>query len=130
MSSVAALFDVDEFVGWVSEDGNGATGILIRIDERRAIDPIAALPFDGKRGRGFHDLDRFGFAISGEPCGEEISAVEQPRIAGFGRENAERLWRAQRVSGQLSTLSGFPISTASPSPRIACLPHFHLEFRQ
>jgi hypothetical protein len=84
--SVAALFDANEFVGWVSEDGNGATGILIRIDERRAIDAIAALPFDGKRGRGFHDLDRFRFAIAGEPCGEEISAVEQPCIAGFGRE--------------------------------------------
>jgi hypothetical protein len=84
--SVATLFDGDEFVGWVSEDGNGATGILIRIDERRPIDPIAALPFDGKRGRGFHDLDRFSFAISGEPCGQEISAVEQPCIAGFGRE--------------------------------------------
>ena len=83
---VVALFDVGEFVGWVSEDGDDATGILIRIDERRPIDPIAALPFDGKRGRGFHDLDRFSFAISGEPCGEEISAVEQPCIAGFGRE--------------------------------------------
>jgi hypothetical protein len=75
---VTALFDVNEFVGWVSEDGNGATGILIRIDERRPIDPIAAVPFDGKRGRGFHGLDRFSFAISGEPCGEEIGAVEQP----------------------------------------------------
>ena len=88
--SVAALLDVDEFVGWVSEDSNGATGILIRVDERRPIDPIAALPFDGKRGRGFHDLDRFSFATSGEPCGEEISAVEQPCIAGFGREQDQR----------------------------------------
>jgi hypothetical protein len=57
--SVAALFDVDEFVRWVSEDGNGATGILIRIDERRPIDPMAALPFDGKRGRAMPaDLTR------------------------------------------------------------------------
>ena len=46
--SVAALFDANEFVGWVSEDGDGAT-----------IDAIAALPFDGKRGRGFHDSHGF-----------------------------------------------------------------------
>jgi len=68
--SVAVIFDVDEFVGWVPEDDDDATGIPIRIDERRPIDAIAALPFDGKRGRGLHDLDRFSFAISGEPCGE------------------------------------------------------------
>jgi hypothetical protein len=54
---------------------------------------------------GFHDLDRCRFAILGEPyratirmrvshldcraaepCGEEISAVELPCIAGFNRE--------------------------------------------
>jgi hypothetical protein len=70
---VAALFDVNEFVDWVPEDCDDATGIPIRIDERRPIDPIAALPFDGKRGHGFHDLDRLSFAISNEPCGEEIS---------------------------------------------------------
>src|ERR1700733_13559124 len=86
MLSVAALFDVNEFVGWVPEDGDDATGIPIRIDERRPIDAIVALPLDSEHGRGFQDLDRFSFAISGEPCGEEISAVEQPCIAGFGRE--------------------------------------------
>src|ERR1700729_131653 len=71
---------------WVPDDGDDATGIPIRIDERRPIDAIVALPLDGKRGRGRHDLDRFSFAIAGEPCGEAISAVEQPCIAGFGRE--------------------------------------------
>src|SRR5271157_5091091 len=86
MLSVAALPDVSESFGWVPEDSNNATAIAVRVDERWPIDAIAALPFDGKRGRGFHDLDRFSFAISGEPCGEEISAVEQPCIAGFGRE--------------------------------------------
>ena len=74
------LFEVDEFFGWVPEDGDDATGIPIRIDERRAIDAVAALPLDGERGRGFRDLDQFSFTISGEPCGEEISAVEQPCI--------------------------------------------------
>ena len=84
---VAALFEVNEFVSWVPEDGDDATGIPIRIDERRPIDPIAALPFDGKRGHGFHDLDRFSFAISCEPCGKPIRAVEQPRIAGLGENS-------------------------------------------
>jgi hypothetical protein len=78
----AALFDVNEFVGRVPEDGDDATGIPIRIYERRPIDAIVALPLDGKRSRGFHHLDRFSFATSGEPCGEEISAVEQPCVAG------------------------------------------------
>ena len=87
MLSVATLFDGDEFVGWVSKDGNGATGIMIRIEKRRSIYPIAALPFDGEPGRGFHDPDRFSLAIPGEPRGEEISAVEQPCSSPVSVEN-------------------------------------------
>jgi hypothetical protein len=74
--SVTALFDANQLVGWLPEDGDGATGIPLRIHERRPIDAMAAHPFDGKRGRGFYNLDRFSFALLGEPCDEEISAVE------------------------------------------------------
>jgi hypothetical protein len=120
--SVAALFDANELVSWVPEDGDDATGIPIRIDERRPIDAIAARPFDGKRGRGFHDLDRCSFAISGEPCGEEISAVEQPCIAGFGREQHQltnRDYSSVMVGGPLldiAHLVGQPNATAFHDP--------------
>ena len=49
-------------------------------------DAIAALPADGERSIGILDLDRFARAIAGEPHGEQIRAVEQPRIAGGGGE--------------------------------------------
>jgi len=49
--SVAALFDANEFVGWVPEDGDDATAIPIRVDERRPIDAIA--PGQTQEDRGY-----------------------------------------------------------------------------
>ena len=34
----------------------------------------------------FFDVDGFGVAVAGRPCGESIGRVEQPGVAGFGRE--------------------------------------------
>ena len=79
-------------VGYLPEDGDDATGIPIRIDEeRRPIDAVAARPFDGKRGRGFHDLDRFSFAISGEPCGPRRSVRSSSHASPVSVENRTEL---------------------------------------
>ena len=32
------------------------------------------------------DVDWFGVAVAGQPCGELIGRVEQPGVVGFGRE--------------------------------------------
>jgi hypothetical protein len=69
-----------------NEDGGDPAGVLIRVNERRSLDAIAALPTDRERGIGFLYLDRFARALSSQPCGEVIGGVEQPGIAGFGGE--------------------------------------------
>ena len=75
-----------ELVGRVSEDCGDPAGVLIRVNERRSLDAIAALPTDRERGIGFLDLNRFALALSSQPCCELIGGVEQPGIAGIGGE--------------------------------------------
>src|SRR5208337_5105834 len=71
-----------DFVGRIPKYGDDPTGFPIRVDERRPVEAIAALPTDRKRGIGLLDMDCFELAVSGEPCGQLIRAVEQPCITG------------------------------------------------
>src|SRR5208283_3599188 len=71
-----------DFVGRIPKDGDDPTGFPIRVDERRPVEAIAAIPTDRKRGIGLLDMDCFELAVSGEPCGQLIRAVEQPCITG------------------------------------------------
>src|SRR6202040_4344771 len=68
------------------EDGGDPAGVLIRVNECRSLEAVAALPTDRKRGIGFLDVDRFALPVSSQPCREPIGGVEQPGIAGFGGE--------------------------------------------
>src|ERR1700751_2159633 len=61
-------------------------GVLIRVDDRRSLDVIAALPTDRERGIAFLDVDRFALPVSSQPCREPIGGLEQPGIAGLGGE--------------------------------------------
>jgi hypothetical protein len=61
-------------------------GVVIRVDERRSLDAVAALPTDRERGIGFLDVDRFALPVSSQPCREAIGGIEQPGIAGLGGE--------------------------------------------
>jgi hypothetical protein len=70
----------------VSQGGGDPAAISIEVNESGPLDTIMALPTDREGGIGFLDVDRFGAAIAGQPCGELIGRVEQPSIAGFGRE--------------------------------------------
>src|ERR1700738_2626224 len=70
----------------VSQGGGDPAAISIEVNETGPLDTIMALPTDREGGIGFLDVDRFGGAIAGQPCGELIGRVEQPSIAGFGRE--------------------------------------------
>src|SRR5208282_4972167 len=67
-----------EQVRGVSEDGRDAPGLAIGIDEGGSLDAIVALPIDDEGGIVFFDVDGFGVAVAGQPCGELIGRVEQP----------------------------------------------------
>ena len=70
----------------VSQDGSGSAGLPIDEDERRTLDAVVPLPFDGEVGVGLFDADGFGIAF---PCyrrGEPVVFIEQPGISGLGRE--------------------------------------------
>ena len=54
--------------------------------EGGSLDAIVALPLDDEAGIVFFDVDGFGVAVAGQPCGELIGQVEQPGVAGFGRQ--------------------------------------------
>ena len=77
---------LNEFVSRVSEDGSDPPGFSIDVNECWSLDAIVALPVNREGGIVFLDVDRFGVAVAGQPCGELIGRVEQPRIAGFGGE--------------------------------------------
>jgi hypothetical protein len=49
-------------------------------------------------------VDGFGVAVAGQPCGELIGRVEQPGVAGFGREQ-----------DKLTNSYDAPIAVSSPS---------------
>jgi hypothetical protein len=62
----------------VSEDGRDAPGLAIGIDEGGSLDAIVALPIDAEGGIVFFDVDGFGVAVAGQPCGESIEWVASP----------------------------------------------------
>src|SRR3984893_15719710 len=70
----------------VSQGGGDPAAISIEVNESGPLDTIMALPTDREGGICFLDVGRFGAAMAGQPCGELIGRVEQPSIAGFGRE--------------------------------------------
>jgi hypothetical protein len=67
--------------------------LFIKANEGRSFDAILACPTDGKAHLGFFDLGGQGITVAGEPQREVIGGVEQPSIAGFGREEDERAER-------------------------------------
>jgi len=67
--------------------------LFIKANEGRSFDAILACPTDGKAHLGFFDLGGQGITVAGEPQREVIGGVEQPSIAGFGREEDERTER-------------------------------------
>ena len=60
--------------------------MAIGVDEGRSVEAIVAGPGDLEAGVGFLKGDGFWIAVAGEACGEAIGGVEEPSIAGFGRE--------------------------------------------
>jgi hypothetical protein len=59
---------------------------VIGVNKGRSLDAIPALPPNREVSIDFFDVDRFALAVSRQPCRESIGGVEQPSIAGFGRE--------------------------------------------
>ena len=74
----------------VSEDGRDAPGLAIGIDEGGSLDAIVALPIDDEGGMVFFDVEVFGVSVSGHAGGEVTVGIEQPCVAGFGREQYQR----------------------------------------
>jgi hypothetical protein len=71
---------------------------------------ILPLPLDRERGVGVLDVDRFWIPVAGQPRGQVIDSIEQPRIAGFGREQ-----------NQLANGDNARVVLDSPSPNVANL---------
>ena len=74
---------------WVAEDGRDATASAIGVDEGRSVEAIVAGPSDLEAGVGFLEGDRLRVAVAGEARGEVVGRVEEPGVAGFGREQDE-----------------------------------------
>jgi hypothetical protein len=74
---------LSDLVDWIAEDGCGAAGVAVGVDEGCAFDAVAPLPVDCKGSVGFFDMERFGVAAMGEAEREVIVAIDEPGIAGF-----------------------------------------------
>jgi hypothetical protein len=70
----------------ITEDGRYAAAVAVGVDEGRSVEAIASGPSDLEAGLGFLQGDGFRVAVAGQACGEVVGEVEEPSIAGFGRE--------------------------------------------
>src|SRR5258706_12237680 len=75
--------DLAQLIGRVAEDGGDPAGVLIRVNECRSLEAVAALPTDRDRGIGFLDVDRFCLPVSSQPCPEPILGAETPSTNRF-----------------------------------------------
>src|ERR1035441_6183836 len=64
-------------------------GVAVDEEKSVAVDPVVAFPSDGETGIGFFEIEFLRIAIPRYPCGEVIDRIEQPCMAGFGREKRE-----------------------------------------
>src|SRR5258707_996635 len=83
---LAKLSKLGELLRWVIGDGCHSTGMTVHVDEGPSLNTVLPFPPDRECGVGVLDVDRFGFSIAGQPRGQVIEGIEQPRISGFGRE--------------------------------------------
>ena len=67
-------------MGGLAQHGGDAAGFVIGRDEGFCFDAVAAVAADCEGSIVFLDVDRFGVAVAGQPCGELIGRVRQPRI--------------------------------------------------
>ena len=63
-------------------DGGEPSGFSIPVKECGSLDAVAPLPVNREGGLVLFDVEWFGVPIAGQPCGELIGGVQQPRIAG------------------------------------------------
>src|SRR5208337_5284721 len=73
-------------LGRITDYGGDAATLTISIDEGWSVEAIVAGPSDLEAGVGFLKGDGLRIAVAGEAGGEVIGGVEEPSIAGFGRE--------------------------------------------
>src|SRR5215472_12871328 len=78
-----------ELLGWVTEDRRHPAAMIIDVDEAPSLDPVVPLPLDRESGVGVLDVNRFGVTVPGHPGSQMVGRIEQPRIAGFRREQDE-----------------------------------------
>jgi hypothetical protein len=73
-------------VRWIPVDGGEPSGFSIHVNECGSLDAIAPLPVNRERGLVFFDVKWLRVSIAGQPGGELIGRVKQPRIARLGGE--------------------------------------------
>src|SRR4051794_1032011 len=81
---------LSEAAGWITDDGGDAGSVTVDEDEGIAINLVVALPADCKVGAGLLEIDIFGISVPRQADGEVVGGIEQPCIAGFGREQHQR----------------------------------------
>ena len=84
--------------------------MTIDVDEISALDAVLSLPLDRESRVGIFDADRFRITVAGHPRRQVIGRIEQPRIAGFGREE-----------NQLANGDNAPVVLGSPTLNVAHL---------
>src|SRR5438552_9556716 len=70
----------------VSQDGSGPPRFAVNVPDRRTVDAVATLPFDGEIGIGPFDKDGFGIPFPCKLRGKPILFIEQPGIPRLRRE--------------------------------------------
>ena len=65
----------------ISVDGGEPSGFSIPVNECGSLDAVVPVPINREGGLVFFDVEWFGVPIAGQPCGELIGGVQQPRIA-------------------------------------------------
>src|SRR5215471_15229463 len=99
-----------ELSRWVAGDSRYPATGTIDVDKRPSLDVVLPLPLDRESGVGVLDMDRFGIAIASQPRGQVVERIQQPGIAGFGREQ-----------NQLANADNAPVVLGSPLLNVAHL---------
>jgi hypothetical protein len=88
----------------VAENGEDATGSIVSVDKRMAIDTVTTIPSDGEIGLRILDMNGVGISTLSEPRSKMIRSVQEPSIAGVsGEEN--QLTQVDDTGITLSSLS-------------------------
>src|SRR5215471_18379335 len=102
--------ELSELSRRVAGDGRHPATGTIDVDKRPSLDVVSPLPLDRESRVGVLDMGWLGIAIASQPRGQVVERIQQPCIAGFGREK-----------NQLANADNAPVVLGSPLLNVAHL---------